>query len=302
MKKIFIPIFIILICIPVVLSYKNGPREANIVFVGDMFFDRHIRKAMYREDGDYIFSCIGDFLKSSDMVVGNLEGPVTANASVSITSIVGSPDNFRFTFPTNVPNLLKENNILALSLGNNHIGNFGREGIESTHKYLSEAGVGYFGGLKGDEEILRKEVNGNKLSFIAYNEFGGGSVESVEEKIEAEKQEGRFVIVFAHWGDEYAKANTGQKNKAKSFAKAGADFIVGAHPHVIQENEVLEVGEGKEVRKVPVYYSLGNFMFDQYWEESVRTGLALNVKIKGEIVEITEQKTYLERDGRTCLK
>lgn len=302
MKKILIIIFIILVSIPVVLSYTNRPKEASILFIGDMFFDRHIRKAIYRENGDHVFSCIGDFLKSSDMVVGNLEGPVTENASVSIVSNVGAPENFRFTFPTNVPNLLKENNILAVSLGNNHIGNFGKEGIASTKRLLSEVGVGYFGGLEGDEEILRKDVKGNKLSFIAYNQFGGGSEESVEEKIKSEKGEGRMVIIFAHWGEEYVKANANQKSLARSFADAGADLIIGAHPHVIQESEVLEIEEGDETRKVPVYYSLGNFMFDQYWEESVRTGLAVNIKIKGEIIDIVEQKTYLERDGRTCLK
>ena len=303
MKKILTLIVVIGVLAILYFVYQN--REVKILFVGDMFFDRHIRRVMYAKGEDYVFSCIGDFLKSADFVVGNLEGPVTENASASLVSEVGAPDNFIFTFPTNVPDLLFKNNIKVVSLGNNHIGNFGKAGIESTKKYLEEAGVSYFGGVTGDEPVLRKEIGGNKFSFIAYNEFGGESKERVAEKIKKEKEDKQIVIVYAHWGEEYIAPVARVKSVAKLFADpptgGGADLIIGAHPHVIQESEVIKIKDNEKIKEVPVYYSLGNFIFDQYWNGGVSTGLVLEVKIKGDKMEISERKVSIHKDGRTCL-
>lgn len=299
MRKFFILIGVI---VGLTLLYFISPKqESKIFFVGDMFFDRQIRKVMYAKGEDHIFSCIGDFLKEADLVVGNLEGPVTENASVSLLSQVGAPDNFTFTFPTNVPKLLAKNNIKVVSLGNNHIGNFGKQGILSTRKFLEEAGVEYFGGLSGDEPIHQTKIKGQKISFIAYNEFGGESKEKVAEKIKSEKAAGQKVIVFAHWGEEYIAPVARVKKAAKLFAESGASLVVGAHPHVIQESEILKIKDGEKNRKVPVYYSLGNFIFDQYWNKEVSTGLVLEVKIKGNDLDITEHKVSIGKDGRTCL-
>lgn len=299
MRKFFILIGVI---VGLTLLYFISPKqESKIFFVGDMFFDRQIRKTMYGKGEDHIFSCIGDFLKEADLVVGNLEGPVTENASVSLLSQVGAPDNFTFTFPTNIPKLLAKNNIKVVSLGNNHIGNFSKQGILSTRKFLAEAGVEYFGGLSGDEPIHQTKIKGQQISFIAYNEFGGESKEKVAEKVKSEKEKGQTVIVYTHWGEEYAVANTNQKSKAKLFAESGADLIVGAHPHVIQESEILKIKDGEKNREVPVYYSLGNFIFDQYWNKEVSTGLVLELNIKGDDMNIIEHKVSINRDGRTCL-
>lgn len=291
MRKFFILIGVI---VGLTLLYFISPKqESKIFFVGDMFFDRHIRKAIYAKGEDYIFSCIGDFLKEADLVVGNLEGPVTENASVSLLSQVGAPDNFTFTFPTITAKLLAKNNIKVVSLGNNHIGNFGKDGIASTHKYLEEAGVEYFGGLSGDEPIHQTKIKGQKISFIAYNEFGGESTQKVAEKIVAEKEAGQKVIVFAHWGEEYIAPVARVKKAAKLFAESGASLVVGAHPHVIQNSE--RVGDTQ------VYYSLGNFIFDQYWNKEVSTGLVLELNIKGDDMNVIEHKVSINRDGTTCL-
>lgn len=291
MRKFFILIGVI---VGLTLLYFISPKqESKIFFVGDMFFDRQIRKVMYAKGEDHIFSCIGDFLKEADLVVGNLEGPVTENASVSLLSQVGAPDNFTFTFPTNVPKLLAKNNIKVVSLGNNHIGNFGKQGILSTRKFLEEAGVEYFGGLSGDEPIHQTKIKGQKISFIAYNEFGGESKEKVAEKIKSEKAAGQKVIVFAHWGEEYIAPVARVKKAAKLFAESGASLVVGAHPHVIQNSE--RVGDTQ------VYYSLGNFIFDQYWNKEVSTGLVLELNIKGDDMNVIEHKVSINRDGTTCL-
>ncbi len=291
MKKVLLFIFVLVLLAVLFFSYQS--REAKILFVGDMFFDRYIRLAGYNKGEDFIFSCIDNFLKDSDLVVGNLEGPITDNPSTSLGTAPGAPDNFIFTFPIRTAKLLAKNNIKLVNLGNNHIGNFGQAGISSTKKYLEEAGVNYI-----YDNIYRTKIGSTDISFVSYNEFGGESAEKVAEKIADEKNNGRAVFVYAHWGDEYADAPVRVKNTAKLFAQKGADFIIGSHPHVILPSETLRLSSGQETI---VYYSLGNFIFDQYWSKEVSTGLLLETHISKGKISVTEHKVSLNRNGQTCL-
>jgi poly-gamma-glutamate synthesis protein (capsule biosynthesis protein) len=257
-------------------------------------FDRRIREITEKNGEDFIFSCVDDLLKSVDLVVGNLEGPITKEKSVSKGTIVGSSKNYQFTFPTTTAELLFKHNIKIVSLGNNHISNFGQEGIFSTRDFLDKAGVGYFGGLKDDEPIFHTEIGGIDFSFIAYNNFGGDSYDFVAEKIKSEVGAGYKVIVYAHWGEEYSNNVKYIKKIAELFVKSGASAVIGSHPHIVLPNEYID--------GIPVYYSLGNFIFDQYWEESVRNGVALLLDFSENSVKETIYPTEIFKDGRVCLK
>ena len=159
----------------------------------------------------FLAEILANFLKDSDLVVGNLEGPITNNSSISIKSEVGTSTNFVFTFPLTTAKLLAKNNIKLVNLGNNHIVNFGQEGIASTKKYLTEVGVSYFGQPR---EALAKWGN---ISFISYNEFGGDLSEKISEKIKEEKNNGQIVFVYSHWGDEYSEVSGANKKYGQSF-------------------------------------------------------------------------------------
>ncbi|MEN9614121.1 MAG: AmmeMemoRadiSam system protein [Candidatus Parcubacteria bacterium] len=262
----------------------------SVLFVGDMSFDRYIRQVITKKGADFIFSCIQSLLSAVDLVVGNLEGPITDNDSVSAGSVFGSPENYVFTFPTTTASTLFRHHIELVNIGNNHIANFGREGLLSTQSYLSRARVGYFGGLSGDESVYRT----GQFSFISYNAFGGQSAEKVAQIIEQEKQAGRWVVVYAHWGNEYADVSDTVKKNAKLFAQSGADLVIGSHPHVVQSHEYI----GKTL----VYYSLGNFIFDQYFNSSVTNGLAVKVTFSDAGLVSSEIPLILNQDGRTCVK
>ncbi len=272
-------------------------REARILFAGDMMFDRTIRLAMQNEGEDFILSCVKETLESADLVVGNLEGPITENPSVSLGSEIGSPDNFTFTFPTSTAFMLKRHNIGLVSLANNHATNFGGDGILQTKSWLSRAGVRHFGDpfVSENDRVARIELGGILFSFIGWSDWTGGTSAEVVAQIETEKATGRRVVVMAHWGEEYVEPTANQRALARRFVDAGADLVIGAHPHVIQEREFY--------KGIPIYYSLGNFVFDQYWNEEVRTGLLVRVMFDEEgIYGIDEFATYLESDRRTCLK
>jgi poly-gamma-glutamate synthesis protein (capsule biosynthesis protein) len=266
----------------------------SILFVGDMNFDRYIRILTERHGSDYIFSCIDEMLEQVDLVVGNLEGPITSYKSVSKGSEVGSPQNFQFTFPTTTAELLFDHNIKLVNIGNNHIRDFGLSGLESTREYLAKAGVGYFGGVASNTSAYVTEINGNKLSFVNYNQFGGDTRDTVAELISTEKGNGNIVIVYTHWGEEYVEPTSWMKTTAELFVQSGADMIIGSHPHVIQSSEVI----GDTI----VYYSLGNFIFDQYWDESVRSGLAVLVHISKDGITIEEKPVTIKPYGQTCPK
>lgn len=295
-KTYIITLIVAVIFLIILVAFPYQNREAKVLFVGDMFFDRYIRLVGYNQGEDFTFSCINNFLQDSDLVVGNLEGPITNNPSTSLGTAPGGDGNYTFTFPARTAALLAKNNIKLVNLGNNHIGNFGTSGIELTKKFLDEAGVKYFGGVSGSDDIYRTEIGGNKISFISYNEFAGESVQKIAQKITDEKKSGQTVIVYAHWGDEYAAVPQRVKDMAKLFAQSGADFIIGSHPHIVLPSE--------RIGNTEVYYSLGNFIFDQYWNKSVSTGLVLEFDIKGKSSDwkIIEHKVSLNRDGRTCLE
>jgi poly-gamma-glutamate synthesis protein (capsule biosynthesis protein) len=279
--------------VPLVVSTSEAPsvpESTKILIVGDILLDRYIRKVSDAKGGSFIFSCLDSFLADYDFVVGNLEGPITENSSISMGSTVGSPENYIFTFSTTSAELLARHNIKVVNLGNNHIGNFGVDGFSSTKEFLNMAGINYFGGLAGDESIYQR----SNISFVSYNEFGGRTFEKVADIIRNEKENGKSVIVYAHWGDEYIDSSPRLRGVATLFAESGADLVVGSHPHVVLQNE--------RILDTVVYYSLGNFIFDQYWNSEVATGLTLALDVRDGKISITEFPVIMNKDGRTCLK
>lgn len=272
---------------------------AQILLVGDLMFDRGIRYYAQQNGGnDFIFEKISPTLLENDLVVANLEGPITPNKSVSAGTAPGSTDNYYFTFDPSVAETLFKQNIRIVSLGNNHILNFGRQGLASTKNYLDKAKVGYFGAPDYPKSASIR-INGIDITFISYNEFS--ALQDLEplstvEEIEKAKGFSDIIIVYCHWGVEYSLTPTEQmKTLGRQFIDAGADLVVGAHPHVLETPDFYN--------QKRIYYSLGNFIFDQYFNESVRTGMALEVKIYKETkqLEFEEKKLYLQNNGQTIL-
>lgn len=273
------------------LAHKSP--EAVVLFGGDMMFDRSIRLAAEREGDDFILACLDPILADADLVVANLEGPITSEASVSASSVIESPENYTFTFPLSTADLLARHHIRMVNIGNNHIENFKIEGVRSTMQALDEAGVAHFGDTI-EQRVANTGVNGVHLAFINFNQFAQSSTkEKTIEQIRIAKAAGRVVVVYTHWGDEYLPATDYEKELAHTFVDAGADIIIGSHPHVIQEHEVYASKH--------IYYSLGNLIFDQYWEDSVRHGLMLAVRLnKRGVVDVHEIPVTLERNRQTC--
>lgn len=238
------------------------PNPVTITIVGDMMFDRYVRKLMDTYGEGYPFAKIH---LDADIVIGNLEGTITENQSIA------KKDVLRFTFDPKVADLLKKNNFTAVSLANNHSRDFGYTGYTDTIKFLNEAGIGYFGDWENYDNLSYiKEIKGKRIEFIGFHEFSYINFDRVLTTIASSTAD--LTIVFPHWGVEYEKEpSTLQKTLARKFIDAGADAVIGAHPHVTQTIEWY--------KEKPIVYSMGNFIFDQYADTDTKKGTLVKITL-----------------------
>jgi poly-gamma-glutamate synthesis protein (capsule biosynthesis protein) len=280
-------------------SSMSLKKDTQILFLGDMMFDRYIRQVSDSRGSNFVFQGVSEMLKNNDLVVGNLEGPITDNLSASVNSQIGSSDNYIFTFQPQFAQVLRSENIGLVNIGNNHISNFGDAGIESTRKYLSNSGVGYFGDPQDEGKRMAIEnINGFKIAFVNYDQFVADSENKTLSDIKnAKSQNVDFIFLYTHWGTEFVLQPSDKIiNLAHEFIDAGADLIIGSHPHVIQTKE--------EYKGKTIYYSLGNFIFDQYFDPQTQKGLVVQVDIdaKDKSMRFKEIKIQMKNSGQTIIQ
>src|SRR3989344_1281894 len=251
-------------------------REVSIIAFGDIMLDRNVRKLMGEEGGMYPFSNITELFPDNDIIYINLEGPITPFPSKTIDF---RNKTLQFTFATTTAPLLKRLGFTLLGLANNHTYNFGKSGFYYTKQFLVENNLDYFGDPLNENELsIIKEINGMKIGFVGFHEFGSKEYTKVFDEIKRLDPETDFLIVTPHWGVEYNTSFTNeQQTYARAFIDAGADLVLGAHPHVI---EPIEIYKDKVI-----FYSLGNFIFDQDFSYNTMHGLAVHIALNPERVE-----------------
>jgi poly-gamma-glutamate synthesis protein (capsule biosynthesis protein) len=248
-------------------NQKNEEIKPKTFFlVGDIMLDRKVELQMNKNGFAYPFEKISEFLKTSDGVFGNLEGPISKNPEKhSLTAM-------EFAFNAKVIEPLASANFKVLSLANNHTLNMDNAGLEETKNLLTAANIDWVGEPWG---CSRKLSIKDEFVFAAFNKtFSGCSDSEIIEIIQSVKSSApdKFLVVNMHWGAEYKlKSNSLQQDLAHKIIDAGADLIVGTHSHVVQE---IENYNGKLI-----FYSLGNFIFDQYFSEETQKGLIVELKV-----------------------
>ena len=273
------PLKVVLLLLLVLLGVGAGSRAAHaprvetsaqenpvvvVVFMGDIMLDRNVARHAEAVGVRSLFRGVKAAVSDADLRVANLEGTITTNPSIA------QRDNqiLRFTFePALAEQALAHLGVNAVSLANNHALDFGAEGYEQTRAYLSAWGISSFGHPQNIAGTLSAQlsVRGRTLCFVGYHELYDPELSSVLEEIHAIRQDCWRVIAFSHWGEEYKpEPNSAQRAEARALVNAGADVVVGAHPHVVEPHEVY--------RGVAIFYSLGNFMFDQNFSEETMLG------------------------------
>jgi poly-gamma-glutamate synthesis protein (capsule biosynthesis protein) len=156
---------------------------------------------------------------------------------------------------------------------------------------------------------LIQEVGEQEIATVPYNWFGGADLEAVTAEVNRLTKIADYVIVYAHWGAEYQLTPTGrQQAEAHQLVEAGADLIIGAHPHVVEPVEVYQSDSGE--RQGVIFYSLGNLIFDQYFSPEVKERLVVGVRLTEDRVEfnlaplnvnVEKQLVFASEDQRVKL-
>ncbi len=239
--------------------------EIELVATGDIMLARTVEERMNQYGSLYPFQTVYRLLQGADIAVGNLETPFTVG---------GKPADKRFIFrahPEHAP-ALRTAGFDVLSLANNHILDFPPDSMDDTLAALEDLGIATVGAGRGEAAAHRPavlEVKGIKVAFLAFaaprwrgslevptaTDVAWAEPEPVRRAVAQAQEEADLVIVILHTGTEYeAQANQEQRAVAHAAVEAGADLVIGHHPHVLQDVEVYQ--------GVAIVYSLGNFVFD----------------------------------------
>lgn len=243
----------------------------TILLVGDIMLDRGVEDVIEQNSIYYPFQKISHFLRGIDIVFGNLEGPAVNNPPEF------PANSLKFAFNPEVIKGASWSHFNLFSLANNHAPDMGKEGLAETKKWLRKYGIAFVGDpLSVSSNNLNFSFFRDNITFLAFNQIFPFS-DKEEKMIKAIKtvkslNPDNFLIVSMHWGEEYKLINfPAQQRLAHKIIEAGADLIIGHHPHVVQN---IEKYQGKLI-----FYSLGNFIFDQYFFPDTQQGLAVGLEI-----------------------
>lgn len=291
------------VCLALLLWWASataGAAGLSLVFAGDTTLD-DAPGALIERGGDPLAK-VAHLFQGADIRLVNLE---------CVVSTIGSPGDKVFTFrahPRVLPVLRRH--VDAVTLANNHSGDYGREAFADMLGLLSRHGIGQTGGgrnLAEAHQPLLIERQGLRLALLSYNEFMPRSFEadhdapgiawSEDEQVVDDialartRHRADLVLVFMHWGwENEPTANARQRQLARRIIDAGADAVIGGHPHVTQD---IEIHRGK-----PVIYSVGNFVMKETDNEAQRQGWVLQLGLDRQgVSSLRTHPVRLDLDG-----
>jgi len=259
--------------LPTPVATPAGERRITIVAVGDVMPGRAVNVQMEKL-GDYTwpFQRTVDVLNPADLTIGNLETPIIDDCPVDFENRPFCAD------PKSVEGLVYAG-FDGLSLANNHTLDQGEQGFLDTGGYLLDAGIQPL----VTERTMVRDVNGVRVAVLAFDDTAGIDInlDEATEMIRQADRNAEVVIGIIHWGNEYvSEPTTHQRLLGQTMIDAGMDVVIGSGPHWVQPVE--KYGDGL------IFYSLGNFVFDQMWSWQTRQGYVavLNITVEGDNLTI----------------
>ncbi len=285
----FLPVTALLLfagCAPryiVLPTVVESNEEISFCAAGDVMMDRGVKSHIKKSGHDYPFKKVSPFIKAHDISFCNLEGAVTLRKK--------RPKTYAFRCEPGYFGGFAECGFNFVSIANNHIMDCEQGGIADTIRELSKYNIRYSGGGKNRKDAIEAKyytIKGKKIAFLAYVDMpfkfeelpksgafpqaAHGKVYEIKKEIKKAAQKADFIIVSFHWGEEYEHYPTKrQKKLGRAAIDAGAGLVLGHHPHVLQG---IEKYKGKYI-----FYSLGNFVFDQYREKQTQS-MVFSCRIK----------------------
>jgi poly-gamma-glutamate synthesis protein (capsule biosynthesis protein) len=242
-----------------------GTPPLELSFVGDVMLGRAVATAMAKTTVEQAFGSAAGALAGSDLAFANLESVFTSSTTPSGKSIFFKADPAR-------TDVLAYLGITHVSVTNNHVDDYGRVGWDQSVETLKASGIVPVGDYGNNPEPIVTEIQGKRVVFLAYDDlYHPISATRLTDEVTAADKLGDMLIVSFHWGVEYQhNPIQRQKDLAHAAIDAGADLIVGHHPHVLEGIETY--GNGL------ILYSLGNFIFDQVGEDENESVVA-NIRL-----------------------
>lgn len=244
----------------------DDPERVQITFTGDVIFAGNVEAVLRNNGYDFPYKHVRPLLENADLTVANLETPITERGEAA-------DKEYAYRSPPKALPAFRQAGFDLVNLANNHILDYGTVGLLDTFDHLDKAGIQWFGAGRDIEEAFRPvilEVKGTKIAFLGFskvvpteswkagkNHPGVADTYALKKPLEAirnAKKQADLVIVVAHWGVERQDTpEPYQKDFARQYIDAGADLVVGGHPHVLQGFE--------SYKEKWIAYSLGNFIF-----------------------------------------
>lgn len=285
---------------PELVPEPPEPEPLLLAAVGDLMLARKTDRMMQAEGLEYPLDKLGATLAAADLTFGNLESPLGTGG----TQIPGKGIWFRAR--PEALQVVKDGGFDILNLANNHIMDYDTPVLEQTLELLQTAGISAIGAGNNLQEAKAATVlesHGIRLGFLGYSDMAdifwnyqyprrfratadqagvaplmvdnAYLADAISEDIKKLEPEVDLVIVSLHWGTEYSRTPAAEQRQfAHQLIDAGADIILGHHPHVFQGMEVYQ--------GALIAYSLGNFIMDQNWSRETCQGLLLQITISKE--------------------
>ncbi len=263
--------------------------------VGDIAFFKSINAKAKESGKNSIFENVENRLNRADIIFGNFEFPFSKKGEPNFSH---SYEGYRGDFDM-LPHLSSVR-FSILNLANNHVMDWGVEGLETTKNALNQLGIETVGAGVNLEEARKPVVfqkNGIKFGFLGYTKSGGWIASKalpgaakidkslIKEDISALRRKVNHIIVSLHWGIEFSDyPYPDDIEMAHEIINMGSSVILGHHPHVIQGYEKYNNGV--------IFYSLGNFVYDPF-SERVFVNTAINKRLDNMIVEINFLKNSI---------
>ncbi|MGW8273039.1 MAG: CapA family protein [Thermodesulfovibrionales bacterium] len=271
------------------VSPVNAEKCLSVTAVGDIMMGTDYPEALLPpDDGARIFDGVTNALHGSDLVIGNLEGPLTS-ALVGVKCQGKGIQCYEFRTPPHYALLLRDAGFSALNIANNHIADFGSEGVRDTVTALLYSGIQAVGGTA----VASFSVEGSRVSVVGFSylprsdySYPIEDMTAAQKVIRSLKEESDLVIASVHAGAEGEAAQhipyaeeiyLGEKRGnvvefARALIDAGADMVLGHGPHVLR---AMEVYKGKLIA-----YSLGNFLVYERFNISGPSGVSAILKVR----------------------
>lgn len=281
---------------------REASGKTRVAFVGDVMLGESEATGRLLAAGGDPLAQVRQMLAAADLRVANFE---------SSAGTQGQPDPDKpYSFRTAQSALKPFGAIFeAASLANNHAGDFGRDDFVETLTALQTAGTKTFGGGRNPAEAHQPvilERNGVNIALLGYLDFfprwfaaapglpGVAWLDADQARLDIARARAAgadVVVVIPHWGmEDEPRANDRQRRLARVLIDAGADAVIGGHPHVVQDYEIY--------RGKPIVYSLGNFVFDGFEDEKNLTGWVVFADIdRAGVSAITTRVVRIDADG-----